>query len=201
MKQTSSANLVAYFGYGSLVNRATLRTEILAAYPARLSGYRRVWCGRPAHAPRFGGIGPAVLTAERCEGAAIDGLLVVDRLENLPAVDERENLYRRNVVAPTDLSFTGDAPELGCPLFVYERDYEPEKGVAASPILRSYLDAVMQGFLGVFGAGGLRRFVAETDGFALPIHEDRDAPVYPRSITLAEGEAELFAEVLGSLPR
>ncbi len=201
LSDAQTGPLIAYFGYGSLVNRATLRTEIVTAYPARLTGYRRVWCGRPAHAPKFGGIGPAVLTAERCEGAAIDGMLVVDRLENLPAVDERENLYRRNSISLGDLAFTGTAPELDCPLFVYERDYEPEEGVAASPILRSYLDAVMQGFLTVFGPEGLARFVAETHNFALPIHEDRDNPVYPRSVTLGEGEADLFERALLPLRR
>jgi hypothetical protein len=198
---SQSGPLIAYFGYGSLVNRATLRTEIVAAYPARLSGYRRVWCGRPVHAPKFGGIGPAVLTAERYAGAAIDGMLVIDRLENLPAVDERENLYRRNSISLADLAFTGTAPELDCPLFVYERDYEPEEGVGASPILRSYLDAVMQGFLTEFGPPGVERFVTETHGFDLPIHEDRHDPVYPRSVSLGEGEADLFERALLPLQR
>ncbi|MAY63047.1 MAG: gamma-glutamylcyclotransferase [Rhizobiales bacterium] len=194
--------LVAYFGYGSLVNRATLRTEIVAAFPARLSGYRRVWRPRPAHAPKFGGIGPAVLTSERAEGAAIDGLLVVDRLENLPDVDQRENLYRRNAITLSDLAFTGAAPpDLDFPLFVYERNYEPEEGPEPSPILRSYLDAVMQGFLSEFGKDGLARFISETHGFDLPVHEDRDDPVYPRSVALAVGEADLFAELLRSVLR
>ncbi|TDH36018.1 gamma-glutamylcyclotransferase [Pseudohoeflea suaedae] len=195
--ETPTETLIGYFGYGSLVNRATLRTEIVDAYPARLSGYRRVWRPRPADAPKFGGIGPAVLTAERCEGAAIDGMLVIDRLENLPAVDERENLYRRNTITSADLVFAAASPKPDCPLFVYERDYEPEAGGAVSPILRSYLDAVMQGFLRVFGEEGLARFVRETESFDLPIHEDRDDPVYPRSVLLAEGEAELLARILG----
>lgn len=196
LESEGGGNLIGYFGYGSLVNRATLRTEIVAAIPARLSGYRRVWRSRPAQAPKFGGIGPAVLTSERDEGAAIDGLLVIDRLENLPDVDERENLYRRNVITSGDLAFTGAAPDLDFPLFVYERNYEPEEGAEPSPILRSYLDAVMQGFLTEFGQSGLTRFISETDGFDLPVHEDRDEPVYPRPVVLGEGEAELFAAML-----
>lgn len=193
---TITEPLIGYFGYGSLVNRATLRTEIVTAYPARLSGYRRVWRPRPAHAPKFGGIGPAVLTSQRAEGASIDGLLVIDRLENLPDVDQRENLYRRNDITTSDLAFVNDAPALDFPLFVYEQDYEPEEGAAPSPILRSYLDAVMQGFLTVFGEEGLARFISETDGFDLPIHEDRDDPVYPRPVRLADGEAEIFERIL-----
>ena len=198
MTETSTITepLIGYFGYGSLVNRATLRTEIVTAYPARLTGYRRVWRPRPAHAPKFGGIGPAVLTSQRAEGVSIDGLLVIDKLKNLPDVDERENLYRRNDIATSDLAFANDAPALDFPLFVYEQDYEPEEGAAPSPILRSYLDAVMQGFLTVFGEEGLARFISETDGFALPIHEDRDDPVYPRPVRLADGEAEIFERIL-----
>ena len=199
MTETSTITepLIGYFGYGSLVNRATLRTEIVTAYPARLTGYRRVWRPRPAHAPKFGGIGPAVLTSQRAEGVSIDGLLVIDKLKNLPDVDERENLYRRNDIATSDLAFEDDTPALDFPLFVYEQDYEPEEGAAPSPILRSYLDAVMQGFLTVFGEEGLARFISETDGFDLPIHEDRDDPVYPRPVRLADGEAEIFERVLG----
>lgn len=193
---TITEPLIGYFGYGSLVNRATLRTEIVTAYPARLTGYRRVWRPRPAHAPKFGGIGPAVLTSQRAEGVSIDGLLVIDKLKNLPDVDERENLYRRNDIATSDLAFANDAPALDFPLFVYEQDYEPEEGAAPSPILRSYLDAVMQGFLTVFGEEGLVRFISETDGFDLPIHEDRDDPVYPHPVRLADGEAEIFERVL-----
>lgn len=196
LESEGCGNLIGYFGYGSLVNRATLRTEIVAAYPARLSGYRRVWRPRPAHAPKFGGIGPAVLTSEQDEGAAIDGLLVIDRLENLPDVDERENLYRRNVITSGDLAFTGAAPDLDFPLFVYERNYQPEEGAEPSPILRSYLDAVMQGFLVEFGEAGLKRFVTETAGFDLPIHEDRGEPVYPRSVAIAAAEADIFNEML-----
>ena len=198
MTETSTITepLIGYFGYGSLVNRATLRTEIVTAYPARLTGYRRVWRPRPAHAPKFGGIGPAVLTSQRAEGVSIDGLLVIDKLKNLPDVDERENLYRRNDIATSDLAFANDAPALDFPLFVYEQDYEPEEGAAPSPILRSYLDAVMQGFLTVFGEEGLARFISETDGVDLPIHEDRDDPVYPRPVRLADGEAEIFERIL-----
>jgi hypothetical protein len=45
--RTGRDEVVGYFGYGSLVNRATLRTEILAAIPARLNGWRRTWRPRP----------------------------------------------------------------------------------------------------------------------------------------------------------
>lgn len=190
------SGLVGYFGYGSLANPATLRTDVAASVPARLAGWRRVFRDRPARAPKFGGIGPAVLTAEADCNAAIDGMLVIDRLENLPAVDQRENLYRRVTVAADALAFAGERPPLALPLYVYERDYEPEATGNPSPILRSYLDAVMQGFLHGFGEEGLCRFVAETAGLGRPIVEDRDEPVYPRAVWLTGDEAALFSRVL-----
>lgn len=39
----TAQGIVAYFGYGSVVNRATLRTSIVDPIPARLSGWRRYW--------------------------------------------------------------------------------------------------------------------------------------------------------------
>ncbi|WP_157776483.1 hypothetical protein [Nitratireductor aquibiodomus] len=42
--------LVAYFGYGSLVNRDTHRTEIVGAYPARLKAGAASGCAAMAKA-------------------------------------------------------------------------------------------------------------------------------------------------------
>jgi len=189
---SENTGLIGYFGYGSLVNRDTLRTDIVAAYPARVSGWRRVWLPRPANAPKFAGVGPAVLTVERAEGHEIDGMLVIDRVENIASVDERENIYRRVQLGSAELTFYGDVPPSGVPLHIYERNYEPEVDMPPSPILRSYLDAVFQGYFRTFGEDGLRRFVDETSGFGLPIHEDRLSPAYPRAIELASREKQLF---------
>lgn len=201
MTDTTSGNagLIGYFGYGSLVNRDTLRTEIVAAYPARVTGWRRVWLPRPANAPKFAGVGPAVLTVERAEGHAIDGMLVIDRVENIASVDERENIYRRVSLTSAALTFYGDVPPADIPLHIYERNYEPEVNTPPSPILRSYLDAVFQGYFRAFGEDGLRRFVTETSGFGLPIHEDRHAPAYPRAIELTSDEGHLFDAVMGGV--
>jgi hypothetical protein len=208
-----AGELVGYFGYGSLVNRATLRTEIVAAFPARLNGWRRTWRPQPvmAHAavpgadPAIGGgagnaFTPALLTAHRAPQAAIDGLLVIDLRVNLPAVDARERHYHRRDIGPGDLEFYGSAPDIGCALHVYEARNELPSAEGATPILRSYLDAVMQGFCTEFGEDGLMRFVAETDDFHTPIHEDRHAPLYPRSVQLSAREIDLFDAALGQRP-
>ncbi|WP_157015458.1 gamma-glutamylcyclotransferase family protein [Mesorhizobium xinjiangense] len=182
--------LIAYFGYGSLVNRVTHRTAIVAAVPARLHGWRRIWRPRPD----MPGFPAALLTVRQEPGEAVDGLLVFDHADNLAAVDSREARYRRVELAADQIE--GQVPAVDCPLYVYEADEKLPPHREAPQILRSYLDAVMQGFLVEHGDDGLRRFLAETDGFDTPIHEDREAPLYPRSVRLSQAERELFDRLL-----
>lgn len=205
------AELVGYFGYGSLVNRLTLRSDIVAAFPARLNGWRRGWRPRPVMEPDtvpgaalMGGLTPSLLSAHPDPGAAIDGLLVIDFLANLPEIDTREFRYHRRDITLDALELdrgmiaetTGFTLDPGLRLHVYESRTEHPPADGPSPILRSYLDAVLQGFLREFGAGGVHRFVTETDAFHTPIHEDRHAPLYPRAVTLSQAEAELFDHAL-----
>ena len=185
-----SPPLVGYFGYGSLVNAATHRTAIVEALPARLKGWRRCWRPRPD----MPGFPAALLTVRRDPEAVCDGLLVIDRAENLAAVDAREARYRRLPLTADDLETRGTAS--ACPMFVYVAEDEAPPHPEPPNILRSYLDAVLQGFLAVHGEAGLRRFIAETEGFETPIHDDSASPLYPRAVTLAEAERVLFEALL-----
>ena len=63
-------------------------------------------------------------------------------------------------------------------------------------ILRSYLDAVLQGFLTHFGEDGVLRFVRETDNWEIGVADDRAAPIYPRSVELSRDESVYFDNVL-----
>ena len=186
---------VAYFGYGSLVNRVTLRTDIVDIIPARLVGWRRIWRPRPD----MPGFPAALLTVRREPGSVCDGVLIVDRAENLAAVDEREARYRRIRLEPLELEI---APPLGAvadiTAYVYEADPELPPHREPPMILQSYLDAVMQGVLAVHGEEGLRRFLAETHGFAeTPIRPDREKPTYPRAVMLSDTERALFDALYG----
>ena len=186
--------LVAYFGYGSLVNRATHRTAIVDAIPARLTGWRRCWRPRP-DMPGF----PAALLSVRAEpGAACDGLVVIDRAANLAAVDQREARYRRAAVEPGVLETSRPIPA-NCPVYVYVAEDHIPAHPDPARILRSYLDAVLQGFLEVHGEEGVRRFIFETHGFDTPVHDDRAAPIYPRAVRLSEAEKALFERYLALL--
>ncbi|MEM7709833.1 MAG: gamma-glutamylcyclotransferase family protein [Pseudomonadota bacterium] len=162
------------FGYGSLVNRRT------HTYPQaeRLSikGWRRAW--------RHTALRPvAFLTAVPDDGAAIDGLTAAIPDGDWTALDLREAAYLR---APL--------PE-GPSIYHIPADLHGP-ATEAHPILRSYLDTVVQGYLSEFGREGVARLFATTTGWTAPIRDDRAAPIYARAQTLTPEETALVDDHL-----
>lgn len=184
---------IAYFGYGSLVNLDSLRTPYISAHRARLTGWQRVWLARPRVEGSFAAIdGLAFLSAERNDEAEIDGMVIVDHRTSLPDLDEREALYSRVTLTSTDVEFLDGSPlDEDDELFLYVADPPAVAGKAS--ILLSYLDVVMQGYFKHFGEDGLKRFVETTANFNCPIKDDREEPLYPRSVVVSEAETALFA--------
>ena len=188
-KQYETDARIAYFGYGSLVNLASLRTPYITAHPASLTGWQRVWLERSRVHGSFAPVDNlAFLSVERSEGARIDGMVIEDHASSLPELDRREALYDRQDVEPSHLHAShGDLPP-------YKRMflYVAQTGLAETEpppnILRSYLDVVAQGYLTHFGQAGLERFRVSTRNFHFPILEDRHEPIYPRHVTLTEPE-------------
>lgn len=187
--QANPDQWVAYFGYGSLVNDDT-RNQDSFGIAGRLPGFRRNWTIWTANGARkmFGFDGIAALSASKDPLSAIDGLLIFDRKDHLPRVDKRESRYDRINLDPGTFETDEKLPEgvdtyiyLGWPADTMQRD-------PAMPILQSYCDAVMQGFLHKFGEDGLMRFVRETSGWDIPVIMDREQPFYPRHITLSDKE-------------
>ena len=82
------------------------------------------------------------------------------------------------------------------PVYVYEADPDIPHHPEPPKILRSYLDAVLQGFLAEHGKEGVRRFIEETEGFDTPVHDDSHAPLYPRAVELNSHERTLFEAAL-----
>lgn len=189
IRLAADGQVIAYFGYGSLVNRHTLRTRFLGIRRAEVTGWRRFWL------PRRPGE-PALLSVRPEPGHRTQGVVVYDHSDHLPAVDEREAGYHRRVVMPDHVEIETE-PLRDVPLFIYEARADEETAADTGAfILQSYLDAVLQGFHGLYGPEGVRRFVSETDGFETRLLTDRRAPRYPRSVTLGEGEADLFDGLL-----
>jgi len=192
--------LVGYFGFGSLVNKHTLRTSFSGMVPARLKGYRRHWQARSDTLAEK----VALLSIHEDASCEILGMVVIDNKTNLPAVDEREAGYTRTAISQTQLDILGDIKsdiagvEMPEELYVYIADEVadvPDTGA----LLQSYLDAVMQGFRNEFGDDGARHFVETTDGFKRGLTRDREVPIYPRTVTLSKDEIELYDRLIADV--
>ena len=176
-----------FFGYGSLVNRATHAYP--QAHPARLQGWARAW----RHLP---GRSVAVLTAVPDPGAEIAGLIAAVPGGDWAALDAREASYDR-VALNGGLWHSAQAAG---PVAIYA---VPDAALAPPgtrhPILLSYLDVVVQGFATEFGAQGVAEFFATTHGWEAPVLDDRAQPRYARHQRLDAAETALVDAGLARL--
>lgn len=167
------------FGYGSLVNRATL-PPFVSARPMRLSGWRRAW--RASGRSEAGG-GVCSLSVTPAEGAAADGLAITFEDAIWPLIRRREIRY--------------DPVTLDGGMIVFRAEPAIDRfGDDEHPIHLSYVEVVLRGFLTEFGEAGTARFMAETDGWHAPVLDDRAAPRYPRAQHLAQSERALVDRML-----
>lgn len=189
----ASRALIAYVGYGSLVNLQTHRTPSIGALPIKLNGWRRQWCLRNSE----GGARPALLSGVACSKSQIDAVLVYDHISSLPSLDAREGLYDRLELARADIECA--EPIHDCPLYIYRaQDLRPAQP-SCNFLLQSYLDAVFQGHEDQFGAGAIARFIETTDHWGLPLNRDRDAPLYPRPVEISHAQSHDFDQTLEPL--
>lgn len=190
--------LFGYFGFGSLVNRNTLSADVVDVIPVRLKGWRRHWQNHPVESDTPTHLHSiALLSVHPKLECEIDGVLVIDRMSNLAALDTRERSYQRIQLDESNFSFKNNNlnsfSDISVHLYMADSALET---IEKPQILRSYLDVVMQGYLREFGEAGLRKFFATTDGFDFSIREDRDNPEYPRHQSLSQEERGLFAELI-----
>jgi len=176
-----------FFGYGSLVNRAT--HDHADAYPAQLTGWRRIW--------RHTTLRPvAYLTVVPVAGAVIDGLIAAVPGADWSALDLREAAYIRTSASHQVRHPLPDSPEIALYAIPEGHHACPTQ---AHPILLSYLDVVVQGYFREFGAAGVQRFFDSTDGWDAPLLDDRAAPRYPRHQSLTATERALTDQHLDRL--
>lgn len=171
------------FGFGSLVNAATHGYAV--AGPAQLNGWHRVW-------RRSAGYRSCVLSVEPAPGVEIDGLLLRVPRAEAAALDRRESGY--DFVDVTD-GMRDCAEPVGTYIIPAETAMGPTEG---HPILLSYLDVCVQGFLQQFGESGVERFFATTASWG-PIRDDRAQPVYPRAQVLSPSEQDTVDRWLGRM--
>ncbi|WP_299152213.1 gamma-glutamylcyclotransferase family protein [uncultured Tateyamaria sp.] len=174
-----------FFGYGSLVNRAT------QSYPqtqaARLNGWRRVWVRTEVRDVVFLSIHPS-------PGHSIDGLIAAVPNADWAALDLRETGYARRDVSG---QITHNAP--ASDIAAYQVPVQDQRVGGAHHILLSYLDVVVQGFANEFGPAGAEAFFATTDGWDTPVLDDRAQPLYPRAQTLNPQERALTDRLLAQV--
>ena len=176
-----------FFGYGSLVNRAT--HDFPNPHRAQLRGWRRVW--------RHTDLRPvAFLTAVPDAGSVIDGMIAHVPGNDWRALDQREWAYDRVPATGAVIPPLGAGIEIAVYAVAAGRHGTPSERY---PVLLSYLDAVVQGYLREYGEAGADRFFATTDGWEAPFLNDRAAPRYPRHQQLAPDETAFVDDRLARL--
>lgn len=179
-------NVPCFFGYGSLVNTQT--HDYPNPLKAQLNGWRRMW--RHTTLREI-----AILTVTPDPSCEIEGLIAHVPDNNWSTLDEREVFYTRTKPNPEQLSYAG---MFDVQLYETRTDADCDSSVQ-HPILMSYLDVVVQGYLHQFGEQGVDAFFATTSGWGAPIHNDRAAPIYPRSQILTTAETSLVDHHLSAL--
>ena len=170
-----------FFGYSSLVNRAT--HDYPEVRRERITGWARAW--RHTHLREV-----AFLTAIPDPLSEIDGLSADVPNADWAALDQREFAYDRLALkAPSGTA-------------IYSiQDGQRAPPSLRHPILLSYLDVVVQGYLREFGEAGAALFFATTHGWDAPILDDRANPLYPRHQRLTRSETQFVDDAIDALER
>ena len=176
------------FGFGSLVNDTSHPYDVKGMAVAR--HHRREWVSRPE-------LDYAFLSMAPCRGVDVFGVILGVPPEHQPDLDAREAGY--TACSITDRVKTRDIKPRPSVIQAYRADFPPATHDDDSPILRSYLDCVFQGYLTHFGSGSLRAFVETTKGWQRGIRDDRAAPLYPRSVKLTPQESDIINDILAAM--
>lgn len=175
-----------FFGYGSLVNLAT--HDYHDPRPARLRGWRRVWRQTRLREVAF-------LSVEPHAETVIDGIVARVPGADWEALDAREHAYVRR-----DVSRAVSHDAAPGPTAVYQvAEGHIAPASANGPLILSYIDTVVQGFVQVHGEAGAARFFATTTGWDAPVIDDRAAPRYPRHSPPGHAERALVDHHLSML--
>lgn len=173
-----------FFGYGSLVNRHT--HSFTPTHTARIKGWRRVWHRAPIRPAAFLSVVPD-------SSSEIDGLIAPVPNDDWAALDQREAAYDRIEVTDAVGHGAEDVRDISIYAIPAGASAPPDED---HPILLSYVDAVLQGYLHQYGEEGARRFVTTTEGWENAVMNDRAAPIYPRAQELSIEEQSCVDDLL-----
>ncbi|MEP3049340.1 MAG: gamma-glutamylcyclotransferase family protein [Roseibium sp.] len=172
---------ITYFGYGSLVNAETVpdNAELI---PGRLKGWVREWrvCSVWEN-----GQGRCTLSVREDATSEIWGVMTHEHLARMNDLEKRESSYEQ--VGAIAAAFRCEAEQKPGPrdLFLFRAAPAHQKwGCENHPILNSYLDCVLAGYHSIWGEAGIDHFLETTEGWHVPVLQDREKPVYPRAVHL-----------------
>lgn len=174
------------FGFGSLVNDATHRYEIIAK--ARVTGFERQWV-----AARHGSHSFLSVTAQK--NSEIEGLVLGVAEEDLAQLDIREKNYHSLEISPAAIR---SSTPIDAPVFLYQASPDAVEITDEKPILQTYLDCVFQGYEAHFGAASIEAFIKTTNGWERGIHNDRADPIYPRAVPVDALDCVRFDQILSA---
>ena len=186
---------ILYFGYGSLVNRNTRPAQEIA-HSARLNGWQRVWDHRVSDPYRDKRC--TSLSIEPSREVAVEGVVVRLELDKLPQLDQREAGYDRLILPASDFDLPEELLEQmateGMDEIMVYRSQEHNRGLAdaENPVLQSYVDCVMAGYLHRFGEEGVNALVSSTRGWECSLFNDRTEPFYPRWVEVSSADQQYF---------
>ncbi len=176
-----------FFGYGSLVNLAT--HDYVNPRKTTVHGWRRQWVYSLKRDVSF-------LSVSQDPQCSIQGLVADVTHIGWDALDLREVGYNRLALPDTALSETGFSG-----VQIYKADpAHVDPTALEKPILLSYIDCVVQGFLEHFGKDGVAAFFETTAGWERSIKNDRTAPIYPRAQILTDAQTKMVDKHLLNLP-
>ena len=176
-----------FFGYGSLVNRNT--HAFTPIHRSHITGWRRIWQRAPNRPAAF-------LSVVADSKAEIEGVIAPVPNDDWVALDAREFSYARLAVTDTVRHEASDVRDISIYAIPPEQAARPDSD---HPILLSYVDAVLQGYLREFGEAGATRFFETTEGWDTPVRNDRPDPIYPRAQKLTARERGFVDDMLSTL--
>lgn len=166
------------FAYGSLLNKNTWSFEADIELVC-LKGWIRQW--RQIIQTDKGKI--CALSISPNLSTSIEGILLNVDQSALLAINERETGYDKTLLEYENFKAQRTNIQLsGKSIITYTGSSETTAWAnQKAPILLSYIDVVAKGYFDVFGWEGVNNFFESTQGWQLPILDDRKTPIYPRA--------------------